>query len=613
MRDHDPNVIRDFLGIWSQGDDDSVPLGFFRDSRNVRFITGGVKSREGTTLDTTIGSVKRMAVYKRIGEAQRLLLLDGSGNLFDSTSLGAPILTLAAMSDFSMVSMFNRAYITPHDGQTGLPGEKVYVYEGSGLARPAAGSPPSGFTLALANSATSGNYELGIHAVGVCFETVSGYVTKPGGFQQITCVGGRKIDISNIPVGPAGTVARVLVVSKIISVFNGNFTEQEYFFAPDGRIANNFSTTTSISSFDADLQASADYLMDQLSEIPAGVGIRNYRGRLMVWGENANQSTVRVSKAGEPESHDAVEGFLTINPGDSGGAVRNGAEYRKQFVLLKSERSYITSDNGENAAFWGVDELDPSVGAECHCLGRIRDFGDSYQDHLWVASRQGIHLFNGTFASALATINAFGIWDRITETAFHTIELVVDPVETLVYAAIPLDGATSPNFVLVGDFQEGLEKIKWDLWSFPRNPQTIVVDVDNTSKVSQFKFGALNGNVYRLNTAATDDFGTAITSYIQLPHIPAEDDGNIYHFTGIRLRAKGSGALDILVEGLDGVETITPSSLTLTAAPGRELFRGFNFSNERCSVKFSINGSGENFTITKVVLYSKILWQSRAQ
>src|SRR5512141_2355373 len=113
MRDHEPITLRDFLGTFDRGDDDSVPAGYFKDSRNVRFFSKGVASREGTSLAVTISSVKRMAVYKRIGEAQRLLILNAAGQLYDSTNLSTPILYIAAMSDFSMETMFNRAYITP--------------------------------------------------------------------------------------------------------------------------------------------------------------------------------------------------------------------------------------------------------------------------------------------------------------------------------------------------------------------------------------------------------------------------------------------------------------------------------------------------------------------
>jgi hypothetical protein len=616
MLDHDPITIREFLGMFDRGDEDSVPPGYFKDSRNVRFITGGVKSREGTSLDTTIGSVKRMAVYKRIGEAQRLLLLDATGQLWDSTNLVTPILSIAAMVDFSVEVMFNRAYITPHNGVTGLAGEKVYVYEGSGVARVAAGTAPTGFTLDAVDSATSGNCETGTHVFAVCFETTSGFLTKPGGFIAFSPSGGKKVDLSLIPVGDSAVAARQIVATKEIIDFNGDFENQEYFIVPGGRIGNNVDTTISISFFDADLVSSADYLLDELSEIPAGVGLMNYRGHLCVWGENLNPSIVRVSKAGEPESHDAVEGFVTVNPGDNGGGVLNCAEYRGQLLMLKDERTYATQDNGQNPAFWEVPSpIDTSTGSSCHGIAQVRDFGDNIQDRLFVASRTGFQLFNGTFSAATISYPIDAIWERITDAYFHTVEAVIDPVEALVYCALPLDGATSPSHVLVGDFQEGLEidKFKWTLWSFPVAPTSIVVDVNNATKSSVFKVASVTGNVYKLDSAATDDFGTAISSYVQFGHLPFDDDEKIWHFTGVRLRVKGVGSLDFTLYGEDGVRTSFPASLVLSASPGQANFRGFDFTNEKCSVKLGVDGAGERFTLTKFILYTNILWEIRPQ
>jgi hypothetical protein len=613
MRDHDPIIIRDFLGIFDREDDDSVPPGFFKDSRNIRFLTGGIKSREGTTLDISIASVKRMAVYRRIGEAQRLLLLNGAGQLFDSTNLVTPVLTIAAMSDFSVEVMFNRAYITPHNGITGLPGEKVYVYDGAGVARPAAGLPPSIGNITVGDSLDSGNCEVGTKVFAVCYETTSGYLTKPAGFKAFSPAGGKSLIASTLPIGPSWVAARVLVSTKSILNFNGDFTNQEYFIVPGGRVGNNVSTSVEVSFFDADLQESADYLMDQLPEIPAGVGLRNYRGRLCVWGEDANPSIVRVSVAGQPESFDAVEGFVTVNPGDSGGGVLNCVVYRKQLLCMKQERTYVTLDTGDNGAFWDVDDVDPSIGTSCHGIARIREFGDTTEDRLFVASKQGLQLFNGTYSDAVVTFDIDNLWARITQAYFHTIECVVDPLQFLVFCAVPLDGATSPNAILVGDYQEGMDKFKWTVWSFPNNATTIVVDVNFADKVSALKFGSVTGNVYKLNTGATDDFGNAIVSYVRFGHLPVDDDGKVWHFTGIRVRARGNGNLDPAVYGLDDVQTLTPPSVVLSASPGRELFRGFNFVNERCSVKLGIDSIGEWFRITKFVLYGTIEWETRPE
>jgi hypothetical protein len=278
------------------------------------------------------------------------------------------------MTDFSMVSMFNRAYITPHNGLKGLPGEKVYVYEGSGVARPAGGTapPPAGMT---AVEGVAGNFDAGIHLFAVGYESGSGFISTFGSFVALSSTtGGKSVDLASIPAGPIGTVARVLFSTKDVAengVFDGDYDNKTYYFIPGGRIPNNVDTTKNVAFFDADLQSEASFLQDQLATIPAGVGINIYKGHLIVWGEDLNESIVRVSAPGQPESFDAADGFFTVNPGDSGSGVKYCFEYRTQLICCKSQRSYVTMDNGNPAVYWEVNALDKSVGTECHELARF--------------------------------------------------------------------------------------------------------------------------------------------------------------------------------------------------------------------------------------------------
>lgn len=616
MRDHQPLVIGSFRGTFDRGEEDVCPLGYFLSSQNVRFLKGGVTTRYGTSQSVTIASVKRTAVYKISGQAQRLLILDDVGNLFDSTNLGTPILTIAAMTDFSMVSIFDRAYITPHNGVTGLPGEKVYVYTGAGVARVAAGNPPSSFTLGAVNSAASGKVEAGTRVYAIAFETASGFKTGVGGYKSLDSVGGKKVDISNAIIGLSGTVARHVVSTKKINNYNGDTINQTYFFVPGGKINDNIATTITIDFFDADLQDEASHLVEQLGEIPAGVGIGLFRGHMIVWGENVNQSVVRVSKKGEPESLNSVEGFITVNPGDSGGGIKRCTEYRNQLIMLKSQRTYFSQDNDLEAAFWEVGSIDMSIGTEPHGVGRSLDFGENIKDSMFIADRSGLRLFTGIFRdSDLLTYNIDDIWKRITKSAFNRVEVAVDPIESIVYVAVPLDGATAPNAILVGDYFEGLnvDAIRWTTWIFPRNPQSIVVDVE--SSVTVLKFGAPNGNIYKIDPAQTLDFGTAIDHWVEFPLIPPGDDidDTIRHFTGVRLRVKGSGDLQVTGKGLDGVSTFNAGTVTITASPGKPYFKGFNFVNERCSVKLRMNLVNEKFTLTKMTLPLSELYEGRPE
>jgi hypothetical protein len=617
MFDHTPLIIDSFRGTYDRGEEEVVPAGFFMNSLNLRFSNRGFATRYGTTESITLPNIRRIAVYKRIGEAQRLIILVAGGLLYDSTNLASPILAIAAMTDFSMITMFGRAYITPHNGLVGLPGEKVYVYTGVGTALPAAGAPPTyGSPMTPMNSALSGNVEAGTHAYGVAFESASGYITAPGGYQQLASPGAHAVDIYNIPLGPAGTVARVLVATKILVTFNGNWNELRYYFIPNGRIPNNTETSKSVSFYDADLMSEATYLVEQLATIPAGVGISLYRGHMITWGEDVNQAIVRVSKSGEPESFNAVEGFITVNPGDSGGGIQNACEYRSMLFMFKSQRTYATLDNNQEAAFWEVNSVDMSIGTECHGLGKSLDFGENVQDQIFVADRSGLRLFGGTFnENTVITENFDDVWHRITPAHFHKVEVAIDPINQLIYVAAPLDGATDPSHIIYGDYSDGLgsEFIRWTLWTFQWGaPQTVVVDVEDATPVP--KFGCFTGNVYKLDPTTKYDDNLAIPQVAEFPFFPTgNSDDMVNHFTGIRLRIRGEGALKITIRGLDSTYVVQAQGLVLSPAPGKPLTRGFNFVNERCSVKFELVQPGEWMHMTKFGLYVTGLWEQRPE
>lgn len=617
VRDHEPISFSRFFGTFDRGDDETVPPGYFRSSQNVAFVNQGVLTREGSKVSqATTFNIRRQAIYKRIGEAPRLLILDSVGRLYDSTNLATPILNIPTMTDFSMVSMFNRAYITPHNGLTGLPGEKVYVYEGSGVARVAGGTAPT--SSMVATQGGTGRIS-GTHAFAVAFETQSGHVGDMGGFALLELPvgeGGWEVALSNIPLGPAGTVARVLMSTQGLFGFGGDYENQTWYFIPGGRIPNNTDTTRTVNFYDADLQAESSYLLDQLATIPAGVGLNIYKGRLISWGEDANQSIVRVSQPGQPESFDEVEGFLTVNPGDGGSGVKYCFEYRTQLICCKSQRSYITQDNGQSAALWEVNALDKSVGTECHGVGKILDYGEDVRDRAFIADRSGLQLFLGTFSDTEISFNLSDIWDRINKKYFHKVEVAVDPLRARVYIVVPFDDAVECTHMIVGDWQDGLtlKDMRFTVWSFPIPPSTVVVDVSEVDKTSLMKFGSyLAPNVIEMDQTSKLDFNNAIDSWIEFPLLPQDDDWPVNHFTGFRARVRGSGFLKITLTGLDNVQSTYAPDLSLSATPGKPLFRGFNFTSERCSVKLRTLGAGDFFALTFFALYYKPLWFTRPE
>jgi hypothetical protein len=620
QKDHVPITVDQFRGTFDRGEDDVCPGDHFLDSLNVVFTEHGVETRKGSIEHFVLAGIRRIASYKRIGEADRLLILDSSGSIWDSTNLASSILTIAGMTDFGMVSLYNRAYITPHNSNKGLPGQKVYVYEGSGTARPAAGPAPIGPPIVAATSSTVGSVEIGKHLFAVSYETISGYLTQPGPatFTLYDAPGGKKVNLSSIPIGPAGTVARVLLATKKLATnYAGDAKNQEFFSIPNGRIGDNSTTTLTVDFFDADLQAGVDYLLDQLVEIPAGVGIGVYKSRLAVWGTDTNESAVYLSEPGQPESFSATEGFVLAFPGDASGGVKNCVEFRSQYYLLKGGgKTYVTSEIGDSPAFWEVVNVDLSIGAECHSIAKVMDQNGAALDNFFSADRSGLYLFNGTFSNNELSRKISDIWRRINRLALNQVEIVYDPIKALIYCAVPLDGADTPTHLLVGDVDDGIDpdNIRWTTWTFPKNPTSIVVDLNSLTKRTQFRFGSRQDNIYGYDESALNDFGQAIESFIEtalLPPDAPEADPVIYQFGHLQLRAKGNGALNITISGIDRARSNQPAGISLSTQPGRTLERMLNFQDERASVKLQTFGATDHFQLTRLKLYATLLWTGR--
>jgi hypothetical protein len=607
--DHTPQPVNKFMGLYANGSMDSIPLDHAYDAQNNIYTENGVKTRYGSVTGITTGAVRRWFVYKRIGEASRLLILDNSGNIEDSTNLGVPILTIVGMTDFSMVSFNNRAYISPHNGVEGLPGQVIYVYDGS-TCRPAGGSAPSG-SLTLTTSASSGNVEAGLRLFAVAYETASGYITQPGPaiFTAYASPGGFKIDVSTIPTGPAGTVARRILATKRILIYDGNQLGQEYFFVPGGRIPDNVSTTLTIDFFDNDLVSSADYLFDQRATIPACLFLSTYKNRLVAGNYDGGNSVVLFSKANEPESFNEATGFQVIEPTESTG-VKAGVEFRDSFYIFKSLRAGATLANDlVDASSWNYTSIDRGAGTEVFGISRILDANGTNTDKFLIADRSGLLIFDGVARQPELTWKVKNVWSRTNFAVGYEIQVFNDPTDKLLYIALPLDGATKPNFVLVGDYSNGMDPINimWDIWSFPQTDLSIGIDINNTTQLSYFRFSSLAGNVYNMDKSSSIDVGNAILSrYEQVVRV--KQPGAATHLGGIQYRVIGNGALEISLFSMGRSRNTLLTNTALISNPEIVYTRQTHFESDRIFVRWECATFSSFYEIREIVYHIKPSW-----
>lgn len=619
-QDHVPLSQESFRGLYQRGLADSCPDSYGIGCINNIFAKNDVMSRHGTELKHTAANIVRCFVYRRINETPRFIYLDTSGRLFDSLFTPA-IWTDATITDFSMAVVNNRAYISPHNTVTGIPNKNVLVYEGSGTARQAAGVAPTGFVLGAAVSALSGTVEAGIHLFGVVNITASGFITSigPDNLTALICPGDFKVALTNIAVGPAGTVSRAIVATKAIpeALYNGNQYGYEFFLIPDAVIEDNTTTILTVDFFDANLVRSADYLFDNLETIPAGVFITTYNGRLVVGGIDGEENTTRFSEQDDPETFSDVVGFVTL--GDSVTGVKNGAEFRKSFLIFESNRISAVTDNDSDPNTWGVITVDKATGTECFGINTVLSSAGLNNDRLFFADKAGLFSYEGLVKRPALSTNIEDLWSRINKAHFNLVQVVDDPIKHRLLITAPIDANTKTSHILYADYSEAFtvygtldeRAFKWSIWDFPSAPWSIVGDFEAVTKDSVIYIALSAGNIYQMKDGLLNDFGNAIVSYFT-SSLKTALKGWINHFGWIKMRVTGSGTLNLTLYGEDFTNPTVAPAITMAASPGLEPDSLINFINEKMAVKFGVTSIDEYYRVNRLEVWAKELWISRA-
>ena len=622
IEDHTPISVDKFGGLYSRDSfTDSVPQDHFIDCLNT--ITEGeeISSRYGFTKSVTFNeTIKRVRIYRRDGAAPRLIILNDSGKFFDSArSLTDPILTVTEARDFDLEQYYNRAFITPSDGNTGIPSEFVYVYTGAGMARKAAGlKPSSGFNVTA--SSEPGVVEAGTHIFAWCYETNSGFVTPPGPaiFKTHIANGVKAVNFSNIPSGPpnSGVTKRRLVASRAIQTYNNNQHGYEMFFVPKGIIDNNTDTTLNdVDFYDADLQLSADYTFDQLEEIPSGLFLSRYSDRLCVGNTAENKSLVRVSKKNEPESFNKLAGFLICDPFETEG-VKGALEFRDNLYIFKGKpgQTYTTRDNSYEPSTWTVVNIDSGIGADYNCASQFLNESGSNSDFFLVADQGGLYPFNGVYLDPRFALSfkIERIWKSINKKYMNKTQLILDPKKKLIYVLVVIgDSYEEPNHLLVGDYSNGFDwkRIRWHIWmSDAFDFASIMVDESQTTGTTYLRVAGRSGNIYDYDEEVRQDDSNPIESKVQFALL-YQFPNYIHHFAAVGLRIKGAGNLAINCTAEDETKSTDFEPLALEDAPGREYLKSLGYEAEKCSLKLSVTAANNYFRIHGMTLYSQPLWQ----
>lgn len=492
LRDHNPVILKSFNGLFDRGNVEEVPIDHFTDCENIRFVgSSAFATRHGVDLHQNVsvplGKVTRLYNYITTGGSTLLALTwDGTtGRIYHVVSeilVYGPILTKTGMTDFGFVPYAGRAYITPFATrtlgdltyETGMQNEFLYVYLGAGAAaRKAAGATPAG-TLVVANGA-AGHTDAGLHVFGVVGETDSGYLSAPFGLTTFSTSPALSVSFSSIPllIGTQWTKRHIVASIKIVN-YNGDTTGYELFFIPGATINDNITTTLANQSFyDVDLLEEASHLLDNYTEIPAGVSLSLYHDRLCLTTTYTDISIVLVSARGEPEAISQIDGLLIVTP--DGNPITVGQEMRDVFYVTKRARTVAFVDNDDEPSSWPMTVVDQALGCPVHGIATVIDSGSSSADYLIVATFQGIMIFNGRYPTPELSWKIKGFWEGLDRETFRLISLLNNPIGQLIYITLP------DYRLLVGDYNNGLDpkKIRWTIWAWDYKVNAIaLVNID---------------------------------------------------------------------------------------------------------------------------------------
>jgi len=336
-----------------------------------------------------------------------------------------------------------------------------------------AASPPITGALLVQNTSTLGNSEPGFHMFGVVYETDTGYLTAPGPefFSGQTSIDlTKKIKISNIPISADSfVVARRIVATKLLENYDNNQLGNTFYFVPGGRIANNTDTSVEISFFDTELLDDASHLLDNFINIPAGIGLTTYHGRMLTWASHDDISVIRVSAPGEPEAISQVDGLL-IAPLD-GNPLTNAQEFRDVLYGFKKTRTLAWNDNGDAPASWPLTIIDQGIGASVHGIGTVLDSGGVNIDCLLIIDYSGIMIFNGSYIRPELSYKIKDYWFSLLRSDFKNIQIMNDSLSQILYLTLP------NKQMIIGDYANGFDPkaIRWAKWLFDIETTTITL------------------------------------------------------------------------------------------------------------------------------------------
>lgn len=157
---------------------------------------------------------------------------------------------------------------------------------------------------------------------------------------------------------------------------------------------------------------------------------------------------------------------------------------------------------GSDLDDYTLKEIEPDIG----CAGPRAACLDG--SRIYFVSEQGLYVFNGAQAQNISRDRIPLLWDRVNKSVLSL--AVVKAWHGLILFALPLDTSTTNNIVLAYDAASGA------FWPWDSMSISCYAEISTTSGVKLYAGHAAQGYVLEQDSG-TDDYGTNITAYFDLP------------------------------------------------------------------------------------------------
>lgn len=584
-----------------------VPLGSATVCDDIEFTGRSIRQRSGTSNVFTAPNAPSirgldMLIQQATSssqENQMLLAFDSFGQLYKEDYAGAgsldPIATIGTANLFMQAtSAYDKAYMGFSDLVTGQAAPKQYLKYANQFFLDPIGIAPATVAQATAMTATqysAGDVPQGILYCVVMFMTRSGYITgilDNAVLPIVTTAANQALMISNIPLGPAGTVARILAFTN-----PGVSSAGPYYYIPDSFTIDgmNAMVTSTVLNDNVSTSMPVNFSVDALTGstevtqffdkmlVPNVVGAKFIKSlkRIAYWGSSAEPSTVFVSDPDDPETIFGTTSRLEVAE-NNGERVQTVFEYRSQLYVAKERSGYVIDTTNTTPATWNEQEAWTGVGP---CGPRALDVCEEFA--LFV-HRSGCYRYEGGDPEWISWEHGGndGLWKRINWAYSQLISVKIDTETKRVFICVPLDQSTVPNKTLVLDYAAGFgspvindysnniisaDGRKWSIYNLPayqivRLERSIAQQgnlnqgvVDNSQLSSQLFLASSSndGAINMFDTTVPTDCGNPIRAKY---HAAFQRPGGVFQLGGFDAELRGNGQLGLSSMGEADTETV---------------------------------------------------------